>query len=126
MLKGLLAGGIVLGLSAVFPQELAFSFFAVLLGFVAGVGPGMFWAHPEKEPSAPEWMAALFLVSLALLGLWGSPLILAAAWVGHSLWSGLHTITALGDGLPEGYYRFCLTFDLVAAGFVTYMWTVVG
>ncbi len=126
MLKGLLAGGIVLGLSAVFPQELAFPFFAVILGMTVGVGPGIAWSHPEGGAFTAEWMAALFLVTLGLLGLWGSPLILAGAWIGHSLWSGLHHVTALGDGLPDGYFRFCVTFDLVSAGFVAYMGTVVA
>ena len=49
-------------------------------------------------------------------------LILAAAWVLHAFWDFLHRVTALGDGVPEGYPEFCLTYDLLLAGLVAYMW----
>ncbi len=122
MLKGLLAAGITLGLAAVFPERLAFPFFAVVLGLVVGVYPGMAMASPEVDSSFPQWVVALVLLGLGLFGLWYSAVLLSAAWLLHALYSFLKGFTALGDGTPEGYPAFCVSFDLVMAAFVAYMW----
>ena len=124
MLKGLLAGGITVGVAAVFPEALVFPFFAVVLGLVAGVYPGIALAEPTKGRPALEWTAAVAFLGLGLVGLWISPLFLAGAWLLHGLWSLLHRFTGLGDGVPEGYPDFCFSYDLVIAGFVAYMWAV--
>jgi hypothetical protein len=126
VLKGLLAGGITLGVAAVFPQELVFPFFAVVLGLVAGTFPGLAMAESEEGFPKLEWTVAVGLVAVGMAGLWRSPAYLAWAWIGHGLWSLLHRFTALGDGVGEEYPVVCLTFDLVAAGFVTYVWLVGG
>lgn len=122
MLKGLLAGGITLGIAAVFPEHLAFPFFAAVLGLVVGVYPGLAMANPEVESSALQWVVAVGILGLGLLGLWYSALLLSVAWLLHALWSFLKGFTALGDGIPEGYPSFCVSFDLVIAAFVAYMW----
>lgn len=119
---GLLAGGITLGVAAVFPEELSFAFFAVVLGLAAGVYPGFAMASSEAGRPLIQWVAAVVFVSLGMVGLWVSPLILAAAWVLHAFWDFLHHTTALGDGVPKGYPAFCLSYDLLLAGFVAYMW----
>ena len=122
MLMGLLAGGITMGVAAVFPEELSFAFFAVVLGLAAGVYPGFAMANSEAGRPLIQWVAAVLFVTLGMVGLWVSPLILAAAWVLHAFWDFLHHTTSLGDGVPEGYPGFCLSYDLLLAGFVTYMW----
>lgn len=124
MLKGLLTGGITLGIAAVFPQPLVLPFFGAVLGLTVGVGPGIAMGNPEMERVGVEWMAALFFFGLGMVGLWLSPLLLAVALGLHSLWNLLRQFTALGDGQPETYSRFCVTFDLVLAGFVAYIWAV--
>ena len=124
MLKGLLAGGITLGVAAVFPEPLVFPFFAVILGLMAGVGPGLAMREPEEGRPTLQWIAAFVCVGSGLVGLWATPLFLAGAWLFHGIWSFLHQITGLGDDASEEYFRFSLTFDLVVAGFLTYMWTV--
>jgi len=124
MLKGLLAGGLTLGLVAVFPQAMVFHFFTVVLGLMAGVEPGMAMWDPDRGRPTLQWVVALVVVGLGLVGLWINPLLLAGAWLLHWIWNLLHQITGLGDGVPEGFSRFSLTFDLVAAGFVIYMWSV--
>ena len=123
MLKGLLAGGVTLGFAAVFPEALVFPFLAVVLGLVAGVYPGTAMADQETGRQGLQWVVALFLVALGLGGLWGSPIFLAWAFLLHGLWGFLHKYTALGDGGPEGYPGFCLTYDLVLAGFVIFVWS---
>ena len=124
MLKGLLAGGVTLGVAAVFPQDMVFPFLAVVLGLMAGVEPGMAMWDPDRGRPTPQWVVALVVVGLALFGLWLTPLFLAGAWLLHWLWNILLQITALGDGAPEGFSRFSLSFDLVLAGFSIYMWSV--
>jgi len=120
--KGLLAGGITMGIAAVFPEALVFPFFAAVLGLTAGVYPGIAMADPMKGRPALQWTAAGTFLGLGLVGLWISPLLLAVAWLLHGLWSLLHRFTGLGDGVPDGYPGFCVSFDLVMAGFVAFMW----
>ena len=124
MLKGLLAGGITLGIAAVFPEPLVFPFFAVILGLMAGVGPGLAMRGPGEGRPTLQWIAAFFFVGMGLVGLWVTPFVLAGAWLLHGIWSFLHQITGLGDDASEEFFRFSLTFDLVVAGFLTYMWAV--
>ena len=122
MLRGLLAGGIMVGVAAAFPAGLVFPLFAVALGLAAGVYPGFAMASPEGGHPGLQWTVAVGFVALAVAGIWFSPLILALAWCLHALWNLLHKITPLGDEIPEGYPGSCLTFDLVMAGFTAYLW----
>jgi hypothetical protein len=122
LLKGLLAAGITLGFAAVFPEQLAFAFFAGVLGLVVGVYPGIAMASPEVDSSLLQWVVAVGILGLGLLGLWHSALLLSGAFLLHGLLSFLKGFTALGDGVPEGYPAFSLSFDIVLAAFVAYMW----
>ena len=122
MLKGLLAGGITMGVAAVFPEALVLPFFAGVLGLLSGVFPGLAMANPEVGRPGLEWTAAIAFLGLGLAGLWGSSALLAVAFLLHGLWSVLHQITALGDGIPDGYPGFSFAYSLVTAGFVAYMW----
>ena len=124
MLRGLLVAGITLGIAAVFPEFLVFPFFAATLGLAAGVYPGIAMGNPEAGYPLTEWVAALVIVTLGLVGLWVSPVLLAGAWFLHALLDVTHSITGLGDGVPEGIPGFFLTFDLLVGGFVLYMWWV--
>ena len=126
MLKGLLASGITLGAAAIFPEAFVFPFFAVVLGLASGVFPGLAMADSGGGYPKVEWIMAVGFVALGMAGLWIAPGLLVSAWVLHGLWSMLHHFTALGDGIPEEYPRVCITFDLVIAGFVAYVWTVGG
>jgi len=124
LLKGLLTGGITLGIAAVFPHTIVLPFFAAVLGLILGVGPGMAMGNPELGSVGVEWAATFFFMGLGMIGLWASPLFLAAAWGLHGFWSLLRQLTALADGQPRAYARFCITFDLVLGGFVAYIWVV--
>ena len=122
VLKGLLAGGITLGIAAVFPEPLVFTFLAIVLGLILGVYPGMAMASPGEGRPALQWGFALLVAAAALAGLWASPVFLMGAFLLHFAWSFLHKFTALGDGVPEGFPAFCVTFDLVLAGFSMFLW----
>ena len=124
MFLGLLAAGMTMGVAAVFPEALMFPFFAGVLGLLSGVYPGMAMAAPEGGRRAFHWIAALLCVMPGLVGLWRSPLLLVAGWALHWLWSVLNRFTGLGDGVPDSFPDFCLSYDLVTAGFVAYIWAV--
>jgi hypothetical protein len=126
VLKGLLAGGITMGVAAVFPESLVLPLFVGILGLLAGVYPGVSMALSMEGRPGLQWTAALAVVALALVGLWVSPLFLAAAWLLLGLWSLLHRLTGLAEGLPEGYAVFALSYSVVMAGFVVYVWAVGG
>ena len=121
MFKGLLAGGITTGIAAVFPETLVYPFFAAVLGLFLGVYPGIAMLDPLEARPGLQWTVAVCILVLGLVGLWSSPVLLAAAWLLHGAWSLLHRFTGVGEGVPEGYPRFVFSYALVAAGFVTYM-----
>ncbi len=122
MLLGLLAAGITMGIAAVFPPPLVFPLLAAFLGLMAGLYPGLAMSAPEVGRPGLKWTVAVLLLLLGLAGLWMSPLLLAAAWLLHGLWSLLHRVTHLGDGVPEELSGACFTYALVMAAFSTYMW----
>ena len=122
MLKGLLAGGITMGVAAVFPEALVFPFFGGVLGLLAGVYPGIAMAESEERRPGLHWFAAMFFLLLGMVGIWMSPGILALAWLLFGLWSLLLPVTALGDGVPEGYPGFTSSFALITASIVAFMW----
>ena len=123
MLKGLLAGGITLGVAAVFPEPLVFTFLTVVLAVTLGVYPGMALANAEEGRPALQWGFAILITVVALTGIATSPLLLAVAFFLHCAWSLLHKFTALGDGVPEGFPGFSATYDLVLAGFSLFVWS---
>jgi hypothetical protein len=114
----------MVGVAAAFPEDLVFPLFAVVLGLAAGVYPGFAMAAEGGHPGL-QWTVAVGFAGLAVAGLGASPLILAVAWALHALWNFLHRVTLLGDEVPEGYPGFCMTFDLVMAGFTAYMWLMI-
>lgn len=124
VLKGLLASGITMGVAAVFPEALVFSFFVGVLGLIVGVYPGMAMANTEGGHPVLEWMVALVILILGVSALWVSPFLLCGAWLLHAFWALMHPVTGLGDGAPGGFSRFCVSYDLVTACFVAYMWGV--
>lgn len=119
---GLVAAGITMGVAAIFPPPLVFSFQAAVLGLVVGLYPGLAMATPVGGRPSLQWTMAVLILLLGLVGLWISPLLLAAAWLIHGLWSLMYRVTGMGEQVPEGFPRACFTFDLVMAAFATYMW----
>jgi hypothetical protein len=123
VLKGLLAGGISVGIAAVFPEALIFPFFLAVLGLLSGVYPGLAMAPEGPGRAGLEWTAAVVLLAFGMVGLWVSPLFLVGAWLLRGLWDFLHFTTVLGEGIPEGFPGGCILYDLVVCGFVAYMWS---
>jgi hypothetical protein len=125
VLKGLLAGGITMGVAAVFPEALAFPFYAAVLGIMVGVGPGLAMAS-QTSTAGPQWVEAVVVMALGLVGLWLNPLLLGVAWVLHGFWCLFLPRTVSGDDVPEGFPSFAMFYALVSAAFVAYMWAAVA
>ena len=121
----MLAGGITMGVAAVFPEALAFPFFTAVLGLGAGVGPGLAMADPNVS-SGGQWVVAILILALGMVGLWVSTLLVAGAWVVFGIWSLFLPKTISRDAVPEGYPGFVVAYAFVAASFIAYMWAAVG
>lgn len=92
----------------------AFLFVAAALYIVFAVraGEGTFWV-------AGELVGVGIYGIMALWGLSGSPLWLAAGWVAHPVWDvALHYFGPGGAFAPAGYTITCLSFDLMVAAYV--------
>ena len=124
ILKGLLAGGVTMAVAAVFPEGLVYSFFTAVLGLMAGKYPGIAMADPLAGGGGSQWFLAVLVLGLGLVGLWVSPLLLAAAWILHGFGAVFQGARGKAEGMPEGLPAFSFAFALVVAAFVTYMWAV--
>jgi hypothetical protein len=122
VLKGLLAAGITMGLAAVFPEGLVYPLFAAFLGLFLGVFPGLAMADPMEGRPGLNWAVAVTILVTGLAGLWGSALLLSGSWVLLGFWGILHRGQGLGKGVPEGLPGFTLSYSLVIAAFIAYMW----
>ena len=80
--------------------------------FAAEAGAGSGWVVAE--------LAGVVLYGgLALKGLRGSPLWLAAGWALHPVWDiVLHNIGPGRAFAPESYTIACLSYDLLVAGYI--------
>jgi hypothetical protein len=92
----------------------AFLFVAAALYILFAVrdGEGTLWV-------AGELMGVGIYGTMALRGLRGSPLWLAAGWAAHPVWDvALHYFGPGGSFAPAGYTITCLSFDLVVAAYI--------
>ena len=62
-------------------------------------------------------VTSVFLV-LALLGFRRNPWVVVAALAGHGIFDFCHHLVIRNPGVPVWWPGFCLTFDIVAAGFL--------
>jgi hypothetical protein len=125
VLKGLLAGGITMGVAAVFPEPVVFPFYSTMLGAGAGVGLGIAMGGPNSSPTL-HWLEAFVVIALGLIGLWIDAGFLVGAWIIHGIWCLCLPMTLSEDDIPEGYPAFAFGFSLVSASFVTYLWAAVA
>ena len=124
VLKGLLAAGITMGVAAVFPEALVFPFLVAVLGLFLGVYPGIALAEPVEGRAGVQWTIAVALLIMGLVGLWASPLLLGVAWLLHGLWAVSHRLNRMEEAVPEGLPAFSLSYSLVMASFIGYMWVM--
>lgn len=80
--------------------------------FALRAGEGVYWV-------AGEVAGVAIYGTMALLGLRGSPLWLAAGWAAHPVWDvALHYFGPGAAFAPMEYAITCLSFDLLVAAYV--------
>lgn len=121
LLKGSLLALVTIGMSLMLPEELVYPFFALLLSLAAGVYVGFAVVDTSGTEYILQWVVALGFVGLGLIGIWISPYFLAAGWILHAIWDLLHHKHVLKTKTEEWYPPFCLSYDLVVAGFIIYL-----
>lgn len=85
---------------------------ALYIVFAVRAGEDAYWV-------VGELVGVAVYGGMALRGLRGSPLWLAAGWALHPLWDlGLHYFGPGGSFAPVGYTITCLSFDLLVAAYV--------
>ncbi|MFN8442190.1 MAG: DUF6010 family protein [Caldilineaceae bacterium] len=71
------------------------------------------------------WLEILGVViygGVALLGLRGSPLLIALGWGAHPLWDAVLHPLQTTDFVPYWYAWACIGFDLMLAGYIVWHW----
>jgi uncharacterized protein DUF6010 len=123
ILGGVLGAGLVIGLLyfAAKPGDLPLlgqSLFGLLLGSTGAVYLGAALSKGEPRWLAAELAAALAVLALAWLGLWGSPKWLAAGYALHALWGAAHYPRLVKTSVVPWLPPLSAAFDLVVAAWI--------
>ena len=82
----------------------------------------MTFAHRAGESTswlAAELLGTVLFGAVGLVGVWRSPLWLAAGWALHPVWDiGLHYFGPGRTFAPEPYAIACLSWDLAVAAYI--------
>ncbi len=116
--KAILLAAVTIAAALLVPREHVYDLLAILLAAAAGVYVGFGLADESANESRLQWAVAFFFAGLAFLGLWLSPLLLAAGWLLHAGWDWLHHVERMRTRAPGGYPVLCAVYDVVVGGFV--------
>lgn len=95
-----------------------FDFHAVLLAAIAAVYVGFALTDGRLRLVFLETGAAVGFLALVLVGLVGSPMLLALGFMLHGFWDLMHhPKRGIETRLPEWYPPFCAAYDFVHAAF---------
>lgn len=108
------------------------SLLVILLFAAAGAYFGFAVLARDLVGTAPIWTLVelaqvVIFGTLALLGLRGSPLWLAAGWALHPVWD--FVVHYVGPGrsfAPWSYAIACISFDLLVAAYVVIVYGLIG
>ena len=68
-----------------------------------------------------ESIAILVFVAAAVVGFKRSLWLVVAALAAHGIFDAFHSRMIADPGVPLWWAQFCLTYDVVAAGFLSYL-----
>lgn len=111
------AGGALTALiawSPIIPDPLAF--YSVTLAVIGAIYAGFAFSDGRLSIVILELSVGTAFIVLALLGLWWSPVFIAAGLILHGIWDLLHRPRGVTTKLPIWYPPFCAAFDFVFAG----------
>ena len=104
------------------PKPQALDLLALILVFAAAVYIGFVLLDCRRKERILELAAFSLCAAAALLGLWFSPLILAAGFLAHGLWDSLHHPKAIQTRVVQWVPPFCLIYDWLVAVFIVWWW----
>jgi hypothetical protein len=118
VVAGAVLGGATLVIPALFGDDVAFGFLAVLLGMIAGVYLGFALADGRLRALRTEYAGIVVHGALAIVALaTGSALVLAAGYLCHAVWDSLHPRT-VDTVVPWWYVPLCVGYDVVVGVYV--------
>ncbi|MFQ5789297.1 MAG: DUF6010 family protein [Acidobacteriota bacterium] len=122
LLGGMAAAMLTILLAVQLPDPKALVLLAVLLGFVAGVYLGFGFADGRAWEGSVELAVAVVFLGVAALGLWASPLLLAAGFVAHAVWGLLHHPRRIRTLVSGWFPPLCSVYEVLIAAYIIYRW----
>lgn len=124
LVAGVALGAFTVAVASLLPSGAALGLLAVILGLAVGAYLGSFAARDGRAGGAVELAVGLGFVVLAVLGLWLDPLFLAAGWLLHAAWDGLHHAGKVPSRIGAWVPPFCAAYDLIVAAYIVVRWLV--
>lgn len=116
---GALLGGVTLVVPILLSREAAFGFLAILLGMIGSVYLGFALADGRLGSFRAEYVGILTFTTLAVVSLVNDlPVLLAAGYLGHAAWDGIHHPRAITTTMPWWYVPLCIGYDVVVGVYV--------
>lgn len=104
----------------------ALVFFAVLLGFTAGVYVGFGLADGRARERRIELIVGLVFLLVAAFGLWTSALVIGLGFFVHGIWDLLHHPRRIATMVSSWFPPFCALYDLLVAAYIVARWMELG
>lgn len=116
---GMVGAVVLCGIAWLLPAERGLDLLAVGLAVVGAVYLGSALNDGRLQLQLLEGGVAVVFLVLALVGLWYSPLVLAAGWLLHAVWDSFHHPHPVGAPIAAHWYPLaCLSFDVLVAAFL--------
>ena len=120
--RGLAFAVVTLAVVWVLPRPVALDLLAVLLGVVAGVYVGFALLDGRTSAKIIEGIGLAVFLWFAMMGLWSSPMWLAAGYFLHILWDFAHHPRAIPTKTVSWYPPACLVYDGLLGAYILYTW----
>ena len=100
------------------PRPKALELLAMLLASIAAVYVGCALSTEQRRHAVIEAIAASAFFVLAVLGLWLTPFLLVAGYLGHGIWDIAHHPRGIHTKIATWWPPFCLVYDWVVGTFL--------
>lgn len=132
LMEGAIGAFIIVVIAFLLSRFTRDSFGRSLLAIFLIVAAGAYFGFAVKAGVGPGWILielahCVVFGAMALRGLRGSPLWLAAGWALHPVWDyALHYLGPGGSFAPWPYAIACISFDLVVAAYILIAYGLIG
>lgn len=90
--------------------------YALILAGIAFLYVGYTWT--DLEVASLSFLQTMFFLMLAYYGIKKHPHFLSSGYFMHALWDGVYPFIGSPDLLPPDYDYFCVTYDVIVAGYL--------